>query len=254
MYIGPGARFGAAVGYVWNDSGDASVDAKFNSALAATWRAYAEAHGRPGIVVDAMILPESRSTRTRRRRPGRSRAIDRATCPRRTKRASRGSRRSIRPLDPLAHVRRGDEAGRRGRDGGRPEGVDRIDRDRAPRTRRLRRRGPVGHPRAPLPHEHEDGRQGDRGLQHRARSRRTQETRYGLKTKVRRMINNLRKTSRLADRYDYVMIHLNAQGISVQRHRRHRSPASTRSSRSSDSHARRQGATPCTHSVSHSSR
>jgi len=59
MYVGPGARFGAAVGYTWNDSGNAAVDAKFNSALAATWRSYAEQHGRPGILIDAMILPET---------------------------------------------------------------------------------------------------------------------------------------------------------------------------------------------------
>ena len=58
MYVGPGARFGAAVGFSWNDSGNAQVDAKFNSALAATWRAHAEKHGRPGILIDAMILPE----------------------------------------------------------------------------------------------------------------------------------------------------------------------------------------------------
>ncbi|MEQ9616609.1 MAG: hypothetical protein RLN60_01095 [Phycisphaerales bacterium] len=59
FYVGPEARCGAAVGYVQTDTGSFEVDAKFNSAMAAKWRARAEKHNRPGLVVDAMILPES---------------------------------------------------------------------------------------------------------------------------------------------------------------------------------------------------
>lgn len=58
FYVGDGARVGAAVSYSRNSSGSAEVDAKFNSAFAATWRALAEKAGRPGAIVDAMVLPE----------------------------------------------------------------------------------------------------------------------------------------------------------------------------------------------------
>lgn len=58
FYVGDGARVGAAVAFARSSSGAAEVDAKFNSAFAATWRALAEKAGRSGLLVDAMVLPE----------------------------------------------------------------------------------------------------------------------------------------------------------------------------------------------------
>lgn len=58
FYIGEGARLGAAVGFSVNETGAAEVDAKFNAAFAATWRAYAERVGRSPYLVDAMIEME----------------------------------------------------------------------------------------------------------------------------------------------------------------------------------------------------
>lgn len=56
FYVGPGARLGAAVAFQESSTGSKEVDAKFNSAFAARWRALAEKAGRPGILVDAMVL------------------------------------------------------------------------------------------------------------------------------------------------------------------------------------------------------
>jgi hypothetical protein len=58
FFVGEGARVGAAVAFSTN-SGAAEVDAKFNSAFASTWRGHAERVGRPGELVDAMIVMES---------------------------------------------------------------------------------------------------------------------------------------------------------------------------------------------------
>ncbi len=58
FYVGKGARFGAAVGWYTNDTGKTEVDAKFNAAFASNWRGRAEKVGRPGILVDAMVLLE----------------------------------------------------------------------------------------------------------------------------------------------------------------------------------------------------
>ena len=54
FYVGDGARVGAAVAFRWG-SGAAEVDAKFNAAFAATWRAKAEQAGRNPALVDAMV-------------------------------------------------------------------------------------------------------------------------------------------------------------------------------------------------------
>jgi ClpP class serine protease len=58
FYVGKGASFGAAVGWHTNDTGKVEVDAKFNAAFASSWRGRAERVGRPGILVDAMVLLE----------------------------------------------------------------------------------------------------------------------------------------------------------------------------------------------------
>lgn len=57
LYVGPRASIGAAVAFS-GSVGNYKVDAKFNSAFAAKWRGRAEQVGRPGLLVDAMILPE----------------------------------------------------------------------------------------------------------------------------------------------------------------------------------------------------
>ncbi len=59
FYVGPGAAFGAAVAYVPGQNGPSAVDAKFESANAAIWRTRAEAVGRPGLLMDAMIRMET---------------------------------------------------------------------------------------------------------------------------------------------------------------------------------------------------
>lgn len=58
FYVGPGARLGAAVAFHEDSTGSKEVDAKYNSAFAARWRALAEKAGRPGLLVDAMVLLE----------------------------------------------------------------------------------------------------------------------------------------------------------------------------------------------------
>lgn len=58
FYVGKGASFGAAVGWHVNDTGKVEVDAKFNAAFASAWRGRAERVGRPGILVDAMVILE----------------------------------------------------------------------------------------------------------------------------------------------------------------------------------------------------
>ncbi|MFU8829491.1 MAG: hypothetical protein ACNA8P_08675 [Phycisphaerales bacterium] len=60
FFVGPGASFGSAV--VIHDNGRGGVDAvnaKFASAQAAVWRTRAERKGRPGILVNAMMLVET---------------------------------------------------------------------------------------------------------------------------------------------------------------------------------------------------
>lgn len=57
LFVGPRASIGAAVAFS-GSVGNYKVDAKFNSAFAAKWRGRAEQAGRPGLLVDAMILPE----------------------------------------------------------------------------------------------------------------------------------------------------------------------------------------------------
>ena len=60
FYVGPNASFGSAV--VIRDNGDGGVDAvnaKFASARAAVWRTRAERRGRPGLLVNAMMLLET---------------------------------------------------------------------------------------------------------------------------------------------------------------------------------------------------
>lgn len=54
FFVGPGARIGAAVAFSFK-AGAAQVDAKFNAAFAATWRAHAQRAGRDPAIVDAMI-------------------------------------------------------------------------------------------------------------------------------------------------------------------------------------------------------
>ncbi|MCA9281180.1 MAG: hypothetical protein H6812_01505 [Phycisphaeraceae bacterium] len=58
LYIGKRASIGAAVAFS-GSVGNYKVDAKFNSAFAAKWRGRAEEVGRPGLLIDAMILPET---------------------------------------------------------------------------------------------------------------------------------------------------------------------------------------------------
>lgn len=58
FYVGKGASFGAAVGWHTNNTGKVEVDAKFNAAFASSWRGRAERVGRPGILVDAMVVLE----------------------------------------------------------------------------------------------------------------------------------------------------------------------------------------------------
>lgn len=58
FYMGKGGRFGAAVGWYVNDTGKIDVNAKFNAAFASEWRGRAEKAGRPGLLVDAMVLLE----------------------------------------------------------------------------------------------------------------------------------------------------------------------------------------------------
>ncbi|MEM8835959.1 MAG: hypothetical protein AAGD00_09085 [Planctomycetota bacterium] len=57
FYVGERASFGAAV-IIQGDGlgGFNAVDAKFASAEAATWRGFAERAGRPGLLVDAMMI------------------------------------------------------------------------------------------------------------------------------------------------------------------------------------------------------
>lgn len=57
FYVGEGASFGAAVIIRGDGSGGFdAVDAKFASAEASTWRGFAERAGRPGLLVDAMMI------------------------------------------------------------------------------------------------------------------------------------------------------------------------------------------------------
>lgn len=59
FWVGPGAAVGAAV--LWSageDGRPSAVDAKFASAQAASWRAQVEKMGRPGELVDAMVLQD----------------------------------------------------------------------------------------------------------------------------------------------------------------------------------------------------
>lgn len=58
FYVGKGASFGAAVGWHVNNTGKVEVDAKFNAAFASAWRGRAERVGRPGVLVDAMVILE----------------------------------------------------------------------------------------------------------------------------------------------------------------------------------------------------
>ncbi len=58
FYVGPAARLGAAVAYQEKSSGSKEVDAKYNSAFAARWRALTEKVGRPSVLVDAMVVME----------------------------------------------------------------------------------------------------------------------------------------------------------------------------------------------------
>lgn len=58
LYVGDRATIGAAVAFS-GGVGNYKVDAKFNSAFAAKWRVLAERAGRPGLLIDAMILPET---------------------------------------------------------------------------------------------------------------------------------------------------------------------------------------------------
>jgi hypothetical protein len=58
FYVGPGARVGAAVAFQESSTGSKEVDAKYNSAFAARWRALTEKAGRPGLLVDAMVVLE----------------------------------------------------------------------------------------------------------------------------------------------------------------------------------------------------
>lgn len=60
MHMTPGATMGAAVVYSLDEtSGDAEVDAKFNSAIAARLAARAEKHGHSPVLVRAMVLGEA---------------------------------------------------------------------------------------------------------------------------------------------------------------------------------------------------
>ena len=54
FFVGPGARIGAATAF-HIEAGHAQVNAKFNAAFAATWRAHAQRAGREPAIVDAMI-------------------------------------------------------------------------------------------------------------------------------------------------------------------------------------------------------
>lgn len=60
FFVGPGASFGSAVVIQGNHGGGVdAVNAKYASAQAAIWRARAERRGRPGILVNAMMLVET---------------------------------------------------------------------------------------------------------------------------------------------------------------------------------------------------
>lgn len=59
FYVGPGAAVGAAV--LWSGgegTKPSAVDAKFAAAQAASWRARVEKLGRPGVLIDAMVLQD----------------------------------------------------------------------------------------------------------------------------------------------------------------------------------------------------
>lgn len=60
FYVAPGARLGAAVAFQESSTGSKEVDAKYNSAFAARWRGLTEKVGRPGLLVDAMVVLERR--------------------------------------------------------------------------------------------------------------------------------------------------------------------------------------------------
>lgn len=60
FYVGPNASFGSAVVIQDNDSGGVdAVNAKYAAAQASIWRTRAERRGRPGILVNAMMLLET---------------------------------------------------------------------------------------------------------------------------------------------------------------------------------------------------
>lgn len=59
FYVGTGAALGAAVHIKGNASGGVDpVEAKYMAAEASIWRGYAEKHGRPGLLTDAMIMQD----------------------------------------------------------------------------------------------------------------------------------------------------------------------------------------------------
>lgn len=59
FYVGEGAALGAAVHIKGNESGGVDpVEAKYMAAEASIWRGYAEKHGRPGVLTDAMIMQD----------------------------------------------------------------------------------------------------------------------------------------------------------------------------------------------------
>lgn len=60
FYVGPNASFGSAVVIRDNDKGGVdAVNAKYASAQAAIWRTRAERRGRPGILVNGMMLVDT---------------------------------------------------------------------------------------------------------------------------------------------------------------------------------------------------
>jgi len=215
MYIGSGARFGAAVGYSWNDSGSATVDAKFNSALAATWRSHAEQYGRPGILIDAMILPETEiyadtSESPWRLYPAKPEDMHELRADGEPRFVLVDSSKSILSLTHNEAVNLGVV---NGSVGSAREVVDAIGIESPDRevfdgtkhwnqyTRRYRT----------------NIKATDRAIESfvdAASLIEGESTIYGVRSKVRAMIGNLKKASRLAQQYDYVRLHLAGQGIS----------------------------------------
>lgn len=60
FYVGPNASFGSAVVIQDNDKGGVdAVNAKYASAQASIWRTRAERRGRPGLLVNAMMLVDT---------------------------------------------------------------------------------------------------------------------------------------------------------------------------------------------------